>query len=365
MPKPSLERVKKLAEQLPSQERGQLWEHLASLPDSGIMSTQLPKPLESVRKQKEAQEAGLLQTTTFRFEWKIADDGEAIFSLDGVEIFRVGFNAENCANVLFKKIKIDKPFLRIQPEKEQEYFTRVREELVKQGEKAEVTDEQIRGLFQPALLELCKQLVKRSLEDATEHTKNNLPAIVNTTFQKVVQAIFFSGTNTLRDNIEQPETKYSAKDVIDAVFGPDIELIKMLAGVTPGGARRRKSKFAWDTEKARRMYETVEALPRYGTDNKPMWEYARDLLRDNDYDYETIQFLKNRPMFADVPEDLLKEAARVWRRYDENWDSLPPENSPFAFTLRHACHKLDFPYTTYNTARTNYYKGKKASEGKS
>jgi hypothetical protein len=359
MSEPNLEQVKGLAEQLSREERGQLWEHLASLPDSGVTTAQLPAPLNFVRKKKAAQ--GEERVVTFRFEWKINDDGETILTLDGAEIFRIVFNAENCADVLFKKSKIDKPFLRIEPEKEKDYFDRVRAELG--VSEAELSDAQIREYVEPALMKTCERLVKQSLESATRDVKGKLPAIVNVTFQKIIHAIYFSGSNTLRDTVGQPETKYTAKEVIEAVFQPDMELVKMLAGVTHGGKRGRKG--FWDAEKALTFYRTVEALPRHGADKLQMWEYARDTLRDNDYDHETIQFLLGRPAFADVPEGLLKEAAKVWRQYDDNWDSLPPEKSPQGFAFRHACHKLGYPDDApYNTLRTKYYEGKKASENK-
>ena len=98
--------------------------------------------------------------------------------------------------------------------------------------------------------------------------------------------------------------------------------------------------------------------------DKPMWEYAQLQMRDNDYDHDTITWLKSRPAFVDVPEDLLKDAAKVWHQFDERWESLPAEHSPQGFAFRHACRKLGYPKNAYNTLRTKYYKGKKEHESK-
>lgn len=222
----------------------------------------------------------------------------------------------------------------------------------------------IRELEAEALRAVGLDLIKISIENSVKLASENLVNIMQMIWERLIQATFYSGANEIRDLLQVPEQKYSAKEIKEGIFRADWERIKPLAGVAHGGKRPRKSKFAWDADKALKFYETVESLPRYGADKILMWEYARDLLRDNDYDYETVLFLKARPMFSDVPEELLKEAAKGWRQYDENWSSLPPANSPQAFAFRHACKKLSYPEYAYNTLRTKYYEGKKTSENK-
>jgi hypothetical protein len=304
------------------------------------------------------------RTDEFQFKYDcLVKDGEIIYSIEGIEVFRGVFNPENYAQAFFKKLKPSEPFLTISEDQRRRLYAGVREASAKEGK--EISDEELSRLEPEGLYQLSLKLLMQSIENATKRVADNLPQIVTMIFQRVLYATFYAGANDLRDIVEVPEQKFSAKEIRDAIFQPEWERIKNLAGVAHGGARPRKAKFVWDAEKALKFYQTVEALPRHGADKLPMWEYAREVLRDFDYDYETIQFLMKRPMFSDVQEELLKEAAKVWRQYDENWNSLPPESSPQAFAFRHACAKLGFPYTTYNTARTNYYKGKKASEGKS
>jgi hypothetical protein len=171
-----------------------------------------------------------------------------------------------------------------------------------------------------------------------------------------------SGANELRDILEAPDQKYKAKEIKDAVFQGEWELIKPLVGVTHGGARksRQASKFTWDSDKARQFYKTVQGLPRVS--KKPLWEYAEEQLKANDYDPEIVNWLQANPAFGDSPKSLLQEAASVWRSHEDEGKNVPAESRPLAFAFRHACSKLDYPATAYNTLRTRYYEGKKAEE---
>lgn len=285
-------------------------------------------------------------------------EGEVRVILGQFEVMRVLFSRDNFSAGMFEKLKHTSPFLTLTDDMRERVRAKVREAVAREGRV--VTDEFMEASETDALRQLELMLIKESIETATKGVNDNLQNVVNVMWRMVLQAAGFAGANVMRDLLAMQGDKYSAKAIKDALW----DEIKPLAGVTHGGARPRKAQFVWDTEKALQLYQTVETLPRYGANNRPMWEHAREALRDNDYDHDTIQFLKSRPAYQDVPEELLKEAANVWRQYDDSWDTLPPENSPLAFAFRHACHKLDFPYTAYNTVRTNYYKGKKAAEGK-
>jgi hypothetical protein len=288
-------------------------------------------------------------------------EGEVRIIVDNFEVMRVLFDRAHFAQVLFEKLKLSSPFLTISEDQRRQISEGARKIFAEEG--IEGGDEIIRGLEKELLKRVELQVIKENVESAAKRASDNLPDVAAIVWERLMQAVAFSGANDLREVLNMPSEKYSAKDIKDALFRDEWERIKPIAGVAHGGARARKAKFVWDEDKALQFYQTVEALPRYGADNRPMWEHAREVLRDNDYDHDTIQFLRSRPAFRDVPEELLKEAASVWRQYDERWDSLPPENSPLAFAFRHACHTLDFPYTAYNTVRTNYYKGKKGAEG--
>ncbi len=169
---------------------------------------------------------------------------------------------------------------------------------------------------------------------------------------------------TTRDECPEfsPEEIYNfrvrtkAKD-IEEVVDHFVGEMKAYFGITQGGARERKRDFGWDPEKALAFYHAVESMPRIG--DKPIWEYAREQLSDNDYDSDTIVWLRSRPAFVNVPEGLLKDAAEIWKQYEDKWESLPAKHSPQAYAFRHACHQLNYPGYSYNTLRTKFYQGRK------
>ena len=146
---------------------------------------------------------------------------------------------------------------------------------------------------------------------------------------------------------------------IEHLFKPFVAQMKTYFEIVQGGARETKKPFVWTPERALEFYEAVNSLPSIA--DKPMWEYASERLRDNDFDLETFTWLRSRPAFADVPEDLLREAADEWKLHEESWNSLPPKNSPQAYAFRHVCSKLGIPNYAYNTLRAKYYDGKRMS----
>lgn len=129
----------------------------------------------------------------------------------------------------------------------------------------------------------------------------------------------------------------------------------------PGGARKRKG-FVWTDKDKIAFFQQVESLPK--RENVSYWKYALDQLIEQEFDAETIAWLKSRPVLKDFPEQLFAEAVKVWRKYleSENWNGMRSEDKPLAFEFRHALHLLDYPDEfKYSTLETHYYKGKKLS----
>src|SRR5437879_1809931 len=149
----------------------------------------------------------------------------------------------------------------------------------------------------------------------------------------VIQATAFAGANELRDMLDVQEQKYSAQEIKKGLFDPTWEMIKPLAGVTHGGKRKRKQPvFVWDKDKAKEFYKAVQALPRLS--KKSLWEYAFEQLRGNDYAPEIVTWLQSNLAFVDSPAPLLREAASVWRTYEEEGKNIPAELKPQAFAFR-------------------------------
>jgi len=138
--------------------------------------------------------------------------------------------------------------------------------------------------------------------------------------------------------------------------------VKRVLGIKQGGARKRKG-FVWTDKEKIAFYKKVESLPKRV--NKSYWQYALDILIDQEFDIETITWLKSRPVLRDFPEQLFGEAIKTWRKYleNENWNEMKPEEKPRAFKYRHASSLLNIPDKfTYLTLDKHYYAGRKRSE---
>lgn len=359
MPEQSLDEVMKAAEQLSPKDRLKLFGHLARLLDSGIKPVSAAQPEKPLQVIKGAKNNGDLQELSFEYNCQIQED-QVIYSLSGAEIFRMVFNSENCTNVFFDKLKSSPSFLKTSQEQKPRIYAAVREVLAEKGQDA--TDEQIKRIEGEALKILELRLLKESIEQATKQVSKNLPQVVVMIWQKILHVMTFSGANTLRDILQLSEQKFGAEEIKKALFETEWEHLKTLSGISRGGRRARKG-FVWTNEKKKAFYKEVESLPEHkGT---PIWQFALDELIEQEFDAETIAWLKSRSFLKAIPKELLDSAINTWCKYlpEEAWEEMKPEDKPRAFEFRHALHLLDFPRDfTYSTLESYYYDGKKLSD---
>jgi hypothetical protein len=203
------------------------------------------------------------QSLTLNFSCQV-QNGDVIYFLEGVEIFRAIFHSENCTNVFFEKLKSNDSFLTLSHEQRRKIYAAVRQVLAE--ESVEVSEEQIKEYEGEALRQLALNLLKESIERSTKRVSENLPQAVAMVFEKIVHATFFAGANELRDILKVPEQKYSAKDIKDVLFQADWERIKLLSGVTRGGARNIKH--SWTDKERNCLVLNDERL-------KPIWTEAK------------------------------------------------------------------------------------------
>ncbi len=124
-----------------------------------------------------------------------------------------------------------------------------------------------------------------------------------------------------------------------------------------GGVVDKKG-FVWTDEIKVRFYKTVEELPKIK--NESAWEFAAEQLFEEDFDYETIKWVKSSPAFVNVPESLFDEAIKHWRKYGGVKEIKVKEHNPRFFEFRHALHLLEYPDKfAFSTLRTRYFEGKK------
>jgi hypothetical protein len=266
MSKPSAKQVTQLAKQLSPQDRADLFEQLAELPDSPVKllprREQLPQPTVDQTKA--------LQDIQLHYEVR-NEQGKIIYSFEGREVFRLEFNAENYADVFFEKFKTKEAFLKLSDEQRKRVYQAVRDVLKEEG--MTVTDRRLRSIESQALHELGLKILKDNLLATAKRMGENLPQVAAMIFPKVTQASLFAGANQLRDTLQVPEQKLSETEIRNALQGPEWQYLKRIIGITPpvrGGARNIKH--AWSDAE-------LDCLARTYQELAPMWLEAKQIAR--------------------------------------------------------------------------------------
>ena len=141
-----------------------------------------------------------------------------------------------------------------------------------------------------------------------------------------------------------------------------VKELKQELRITRGGPRKRKG-FVWTDKEKIAFYQTVASQPKKG--NKSYWQYILDELIEQEFNAETIIWLKSHPAFKNIPKRLFEEAVKTWRKYllHENWKEMKPEEKPRAFEYRQALDWLNYPDKyTFSTLNRYFYAGKKLYE---
>jgi hypothetical protein len=132
--------------------------------------------------------------------------------------------------------------------------------------------------------------------------------------------------------------------------------------VKRGGPRKRKG-FVWTKQRKITFYRSVNRLPKQN--GMSVWQFILKMLIDQEFDEQTVSWLKSRPALKGIPKEILNDAIRRWRKYlpEERWNEFKRDDSVRAFEFRHALHLLEYPVEfAYSTLETYYYEGKKLSE---
>jgi hypothetical protein len=129
------------------------------------------------------------------------------------------FSPDNYGKALFEKLKESDAFLTISDEQRSRIYEEVILRLAGQG--IEASEENIKTFEGEALRLLGLDLIKKSVDSSVKLASENLPNIVHMVLNKMLQATFFAGANDLRDILEAPEQKYSAKEIKEEIFHAD------------------------------------------------------------------------------------------------------------------------------------------------
>jgi len=269
--------------------------------------------------------------------------------IDGAEIFRLTFNPQNFVDNFQKSLPL--------PEAPKDMKAWVRS-VIEQGN-TERSQEEINAAVEKAVSGIINIIHVEKTKHIAERIGENLYGILIAVMEDAINAYALESTIELNAQAGKTIDIRQYKKMIQKTHW---SRIRDLAGIKQGGARKRKG-FVWTKEKKVAFYEKVEALPKYK--DKSIWQHLLDALIEQEFDAETITWLRTRPTIKDIPKELFDRAVKTWRKYlaDENWNEMKLEDKPRAFEFYHALHLLDYPHSfKYSTLETYYYKGKKLSD---
>lgn len=279
----------------------------------------------------------------------ILNENEAIAHIDGTEIFRLTFQPENFAENFYKSVPV--------PELPEGTKKSVRSILEQHN--IERSEEEIEAAVRSASIEVMNVVYEAKASHIATCISENLHRLLVAVIEDAVKAYAIDGTIELT---KQAGRTISIGKYKDAILKQHWARIRDLAGIKQGGARERKG-FVWTPEKKIAFYKEVESLPKHK--GQSVWQFILNELVEQEFDGETIAWLKSRPYMKAVPEELINSAIKSWRKYlsRENWNEMKTDDKPRAFEFRHALHLLDYPDEfTYSTLETYYYEGRKLSE---
>ncbi len=193
-----------------------------------------------------------------------------------------------------------------------------------------------------------------------QYIKDNYFGLVAESFMRLLIEAMANNSKIIDAEILLGEvlTGGDIKNLADGIFKTVQHNTNLRLGRKHGGKREKKG-FHWTNERKSAFYNEIESLPKIK--NQSCWQFALDELVENEFDSDTISWLKSHPAFKALPDDLFKDAIKVWRKYleRENWTEMKREEKPRSFEFRHALYLLSYPDEfKYSTLETHYYKGK-------
>jgi hypothetical protein len=276
-------------------------------------------------------------------------DNVAIADIEGNEIFRLTFSPESFVENFNKSIPLAEP------------PSSVRDGMRAYLERQDIerSEEEMEAAVEHASLTVMKVVTEAKHSHIAARISENLHKLLVAVIEDAVKAYALEGTIELN---KQSGVSIKISEYKDVILKSHWERIRDLAGIKQGGARERKG-FVWTHEKKVAFYKQVESLPKHK--GKSIWQFVLEELTEQEFDSETIAWLKSRPFLKSLPEALLDGAIKMWRKYlsDESWDEIKPDEKPRAFDFRQALHLLGYPDEfMYSTLETYYYEGKKLSD---
>lgn len=294
MAKINIEKIKKLVEQLSSEERLELFHFISELPDSGIHTGNLTQPPYEI-KENEQTEEDLEITDDFVIIYTLPEvrpTGVAVI-LKGKTVFQVFYYPENYYE---GRLKIKRSYQNAPPT--EELMNRIRSIITKHG--GQVKDEDI----VKASIEATKQIFEAETIRISNEISDRLPDMVSLLVNAVIKIIEISIHNSFSESTGQFDKVKKLED-IEKILEPYWRHIKdKHLGITQGGARNFKH--IWTPEDLVCLKTNFDRL-------KPIWTEAKRIAVQAQKSKESTRSHRWREevkrAYPELPDDLIERFA--------------------------------------------------------
>jgi hypothetical protein len=302
MPKKiTLEQVEKLALQLSRDDRLELFDYLAKLPDSGLIYHS-PVPTSMVLPSNPTQE---ILALNLEMGWSVTSDGTHVFSVEGREVLGIKFNPANYVEFSFKKLKDKALHLNAAGEGHDLLQQKIRAEYQDKG--ITLTEEQGNQIEREMLDWYAQKLLKDSLTELAATIGENVNQAGMAVLAKIIQAAGFSVANLMRDALQVTE-KLKVSDVQSIIYKPEWDRLKTIVGLQSTHGGKRNVKHNWTPEE-------LKCLAKNYLELQPIWREAKQIaraakksqvaVRRNNWRAEVLR------AYPDLPADLLERFQHV------------------------------------------------------
>lgn len=240
------------------------------------------------------------QGTQFHYQYSIRE-GRVTISLEGFEVLKVEFDSENLGRGLFESVTRSKPFLYLSEERRRRVYEALKE--VTAERELAFDDERAGTLENKLVRDVESYVIKKSIEAAKNKVSENFTDSVVAFWERLLNLASFAGANALRDLINTPEEKYSAKFIETTLRQLDRERLRALIGepITRGGARNVKH--LWTDEERAQLAAKYEEF-------QPVWIEAKRIARAAQKSRERTRKQEWRAevlrAYPNLPHDLLE-----------------------------------------------------------
>jgi len=200
-----------------------------------------------------------------------------------------------------------------------------------------------------------------SFEDNVEaQVKKAVPTVFSEIYFRLLTEAIMASAPIIDDAIGRPgefDPKFFG-EFVDTMMRRGRRFMNERLGIKRGGKRLTK-KFVWTDDRKREFFEKVSSLVH--ETGEPLWRFAYDELREKDFSYRIVDWLRTETPLKEVPNDLWTGAMKAWKGGENGFGRLEAPKTPEAFAMYHALHLLGYPETTYSTLKKYFGQGKKLS----